>query len=141
MEGRAIRPRLSRSSGRGAPKNKHVVFGRVGAREGISNDDFGCIWINCTETSKGDIGGRIDDGREDKVCGEKNQEGVDGTGYDGREASGGKGEQQFPDDVLVAIGVGLWTGRSGQRVEQRMGRVAHLVLSSRRGRVVFLFRL
>jgi hypothetical protein len=72
MKGRAIHPRLSISSGRRAPKNKNIVFGRVGAREGISNDDFGCIWINCTETSKGDIVGRIDDGREDKVCGEKN---------------------------------------------------------------------
>ena len=82
MDSWAVRPRLSSSGGRRAPKNKNVVFGRVGAREGISNDDFGCIWINCTETSEGDVGGRIDDGREDKVCGEQNQEGVDRACYD-----------------------------------------------------------
>jgi hypothetical protein len=82
MDGWAVRPRLSSSSGGRAPKNKNVVFGRVGAREGISNDDFGCIWINCTETSEGDVGGRIDDGREDEVCGEQNQEGVNRACYD-----------------------------------------------------------
>jgi hypothetical protein len=62
MEGWAVHPWLSSSSGRGAPKNKDIMFGRVGDREGISNDDFDCVWINCTETSKGDVGRRVDDG-------------------------------------------------------------------------------
>jgi hypothetical protein len=82
MKGWAIHPWLSRCSSRGAPKNEDIMFGRVGAREGISNDDFDGIWINCTKTGKGDVGGRIDDGREDKVRSEQNQEGVDGPRYD-----------------------------------------------------------
>jgi hypothetical protein len=81
MKGWAIHPWLRRSS-RGAPKNEDAIFSRIGAREGISNDDFDGIWINCTETRKGDVGGRIDDGSEDKVRSEQNQEGVDRPRYD-----------------------------------------------------------
>jgi hypothetical protein len=93
MDNGAIRPWLDSSSGRRAPKNENVVFCRIGIQDGIPNDDFGGVWINCTNTSKNDVGGRIDDGREDKVCGEQNQEGVDGPGDDRREGSGWKGEQ------------------------------------------------
>jgi hypothetical protein len=72
MKSWAIHPWFSSSSGHRAPKNKDIMFGRVKAREGISNDDFGSIWIDCTETSKGDVGGRVNDRREDKVCCKQN---------------------------------------------------------------------
>ena len=76
----AIRPWLDGSSGRRAPKNDDITFGHVGIRDGISNGDFGRVRINCANTSKDDVGGRIDDGREDKVCGEQNQDRVDEPG-------------------------------------------------------------
>ena len=75
MKGRAVRPWLCRRrSGRRAPKNEDIVFGGVGARGGggISDGYFGRIWINRSNTSKSDVDGRIDDGREDEICGEQN---------------------------------------------------------------------
>jgi hypothetical protein len=72
MKGWAVRPWLCRSSGRGAPKNEDIVFGGVGAREGVSNGYFGRIWIDCSKTSKSDVDGRVDDGCEDKIYGEQN---------------------------------------------------------------------
>jgi hypothetical protein len=72
MKGWAVRPRLCRSSSSGAPKNDDIVFSGVGAaKEGISDGNLGGIWINSSKTSKSDVVGRIDDGREDKVCGEQ----------------------------------------------------------------------
>jgi len=76
----AIRPWLDSSSGRQTPKNEDITFGHVGIRDGISNEDFGRVWVNRTNASKGDVGGRIHDGCEDKVCGEQNQDRVDGPG-------------------------------------------------------------
>ena len=76
MKGRAVRPWLCRRRrGRRAPKNEDIVFGGVGARGGgggISDGYFGRIWINRSKTSKSDVDGRIDDGREDEICGEQN---------------------------------------------------------------------
>ena len=72
MKGWAVRPRLCRSSGSRAPKYDDIVFSGVGAtREGISDGYLGGIWINSSKTSKSDVVGGIDDGREDKVCGEQ----------------------------------------------------------------------
>ena len=72
MKGWAVRPWLCRSSGSGAPKNDDIVFSGVGAaREGISDGYLGGIWINSSKTGKSDVVGRIDHGREDKVCGEQ----------------------------------------------------------------------
>ncbi len=71
MKDWAICPWLDSSSARGAPKDENITFSHVGARVGISNDDFRCVWIHCTNTSKGDVGGRINDGGKDKVCGEQ----------------------------------------------------------------------
>ena len=62
MKGRAVRPWLCRSSGRGTPKNDDIVFSSVGAREWISDGYFSRIWINCSKTSKSDVDGRIEDG-------------------------------------------------------------------------------
>jgi hypothetical protein len=88
----AIRPWLD-SRSRWTPKNEDIVFGRIDIRDGITNGDFSCVWVDCADTSKGDVGGRIDYGREDKVCGEQNQECVDEPCDDRRERSGRNGEQ------------------------------------------------
>jgi len=109
----AIRPWLDDRSGRGTPKNEDIMFCRVGARQGISDDHFDRIWINCSKTGKDDICGRIDDGCEEKICGEQNQECVDSPGYDRRQASGRKGEQQFPDDILVVLDLWMWSEQRG----------------------------
>ena len=76
----AIRPWLDSSSGRRTPKDEDITFGHVVIRDGISNDDFGRVGIDCTNTSEGDVGGGINEGREDKVCGEQNQDRVDKPG-------------------------------------------------------------
>ena len=123
----AIRPWLDSSSGRWTPKNEDIIFGRIGIEVGVSNDNFGSVWINCTNTSKGDLGGRIDHGSEDKICGEQNQEGVDGPSDDRREGSGGKGEQQFPEDIFVDAGLWRWS----EQGEVWDANKACLVLSSR----------
>ena len=88
----AVRPWLDSSGGRRTPKNEDITFGHVGIRDGISNDDFGRVWVNRTNTREGDVGGGINDGCEDKVCGEQNQDRVDKPGDDRREASSRKGE-------------------------------------------------
>ena len=88
----AIRPRLGSSGGRRTPKNEDITVGHVGIRDGISNDDFGRIGVNRPNTRKGDVGGRIDNGREHKVRGEQNQDRVDGPGENRREASSRKRE-------------------------------------------------
>jgi hypothetical protein len=82
MKGWAVRPRLCRSGSCGAPKNKDIVFSGVDAKEWISDGNFGRIRINRSKTSKSDVVGRIDEGREDKISGEQNEERVDGRGYD-----------------------------------------------------------
>lgn len=64
----AICPWLHSSSGSRTPKNDDIMF--IGAGEGVSNDDFDCIWINCTNARKCDVCGGVNDGGKDKVCGE-----------------------------------------------------------------------
>ena len=105
---RAIRPWLDSSSGRRTPKNEDITFGHVGIRDGISNDDFGRVWVNCANTRKGDVGGGINHGCEDKVCGEQNQDRVDRPGENRREASSRKGEQKFPGNISVIAGLWRW---------------------------------
>jgi hypothetical protein len=90
MNDRSIGPWFDSSGGRRTPKNEDITFGHVGIKDGISNDDFGRVWIHCTNTSEGDVGGRVNDGREDKVCGEEDQGRVDKPGEYGREASSRK---------------------------------------------------
>lgn len=70
MKGGTIRPWFGSSSGRGTPKNDDIAFSRVGVRKWIPNDDFYTIRVNCTNSSKGDVGGRVYNRGEDKVCGE-----------------------------------------------------------------------
>jgi hypothetical protein len=82
MNNWAVHPWLNRSSGCRAPKNEDIVIGHVDIGDGISNDDFGRVWVNCTNARKGDVGGGINDGCEDKVCREQNQDRVDGPGED-----------------------------------------------------------
>ena len=69
-EGGAICPWLGSGRHCGTPKDEDITIGRVGVRKRIPDDDFGTIWINCTKSSKGDVGGGIDDRGEDKICGE-----------------------------------------------------------------------
>lgn len=87
VNGWAVRPWLSYSSSssssrRGAPKNKDIVFGGVVTKEWISDGYFGRIWVDRSKTSKSDVDGRIDDGREYEIGGEDDQERVYGHGYD-----------------------------------------------------------
>jgi hypothetical protein len=69
-KGGTIYPWLGSRRSCGTPKNQDITFGRVGVRKWIADDDFDTIWINCADSSKCDVGGRIDNRREDEVCGE-----------------------------------------------------------------------
>jgi hypothetical protein len=104
-----IRPRLDGSSSRGTPKNEDIMLGRTGIRKRISDDNFGSVRINSTNTSKDNAGGRIDEGCEDKVCGQQNQDSVNRPGDDRGERSGRKGEQYFPENIFFDTGLWRWS--------------------------------
>ena len=82
MKNRTVLPSFIRRGGNGTPLNAHMVFRYAIFEKGITNDDLDRIWVNCTDASKGDIGSGVENRSKDKVCSQKDYNGVNGPGQD-----------------------------------------------------------